>query len=79
MVHLFNSLRLGPCDSGRGCRPAYHAQGVVKAGFTDSIKFMIQAHPGDRLSIAAMLICANDGFTGLDGARLPKQGTVVAP
>ncbi len=38
---------------------------------------MIQAHPGDRLSIATMLICTNDGFTGLDGAKLPKQGTSV--
>jgi hypothetical protein len=78
MVHLFNSLRLEGdvtrvVDVGRPITP----QGVVKAGFTDSITFMIQAHPGDRLSIATMLICTNDGFSSLDGARLPKQGTSV--
>lgn len=31
----------------------------------------IQGPPGSRLSLAAMLVCTNDGFTGLDGVRLP--------
>lgn len=79
MVNLFNSLRLEDddvtqvVDVGRPITP----RGVVKGGFTDSVTFMIQAHPGDRFSIATMLICTNDGFTGLDGAKLPKQGTSV--
>ncbi len=34
----------------------------------------------DRISWAAMLICTNDGFTGVDGLRLPNRigQTVVA-
>jgi hypothetical protein len=30
-----------------------------------------------RLSVAVMLICTNDGFTGLDGIRLPNRGRAV--
>jgi len=78
MVNLFDSLRMDDnvtdvVDVGRPITP----RGVVKGSFTDSVTFMIRAHPGDRLSIATMLICTNDGFTGLDGAKLPKQGTRV--
>jgi hypothetical protein len=78
MVNLFNSLRLDDnvtdvVDVGRPITP----RGVVKGGFTDSVTFMIRARPGDRLSIATMLICTNDGFTGLDGVKLPKHGTRV--
>jgi len=40
--------------------------------FTDTLTFDITARPGDRLSLATMLICTNDGFTGLDAARLPR-------
>jgi hypothetical protein len=61
---------------------ARHVTDVVNAGrplgttgstspFTDTITFEIQAEPGDRLSLAAMLICTNDGFTGLDSLKLP--------
>jgi len=39
--------------------------------------FRIMARPGDRLSLATMVICTNDGFTGLDRARLPKRGTEI--
>lgn len=45
--------------------------------FTDNITFEIMAHPGDRLSLAVMLICTNDGFTGLDGVKLPARGSVT--
>jgi hypothetical protein len=39
-----------------------------------SVTVTIEAGPGSKfLSVAAMLICTNDGFTGLDGQRLPKQ------
>ncbi len=50
--------------------------GVTIGDFTDSFTFEITARPGDRLSLAVMLICTNDGFTGLDGGRLPAQGSV---
>ncbi len=49
--------------------------GTVVGSFTDSVSFEIAARPGDRLSLATMLICTNDGFTGLDGARLPQHGS----
>lgn len=36
--------------------------------------FTIQTkRSGTRLSLAAMLICTNDGFTGLDSTRLPNH------
>jgi hypothetical protein len=41
--------------------------------FTDTATFDIAARRGDRLSFAAMLICTNDGFLGLDGAHLPDD------
>jgi hypothetical protein len=43
-------------------------------GFTDTVTFEIAAAPGDRFSLATMLICTNDGFLGLDAVKLPKHG-----
>ena len=43
--------------------------------FTDTATFEITGRPGDRFSLATMLICTNDGFLGLDGVRLPSDGT----
>ena len=40
-----------------------------------SISFELKAARRARLSLAGMLVCTNDGFTGLDGRRLPKQGS----
>ena len=38
-----------------------------------TVKFKITAPAGnDYLSFASMLICTNDGFTGLDAVKLPK-------
>jgi hypothetical protein len=42
--------------------------------FVDTATFEITAAPGDRLSLATMLICTNDGFLGLDAVRLPRHG-----
>lgn len=42
--------------------------------FVDAATFEITAEPGDRLSLATMLICTNDGFLGLDAVRLPRHG-----
>jgi Spondin_N len=44
------------------------------ASFDDSTTFTITADRGAvRLSFAEMLICTNDGFTGVDGLKLPKH------
>lgn len=51
--------------------------GTVVGDFTDTATFDITGRAGDRLSLATMLICTNDGFTGLDGVRLPREGSVV--
>lgn len=38
-----------------------------------TVKFTISSAPGyDYISFASMLICTNDGFTGLDSRKLPK-------
>ncbi len=39
----------------------------------ESVTFTIDAARGDTLSFVSMLICTNDGFTGVDGLRLPRQ------
>jgi hypothetical protein len=49
--------------------------GRVVGPFTDNATFEIAAAPGDFLSLATMLICTNDGFTGLDAVKLPKDGS----
>lgn len=51
--------------------------GKTVGGFTDTAMVDITAHPGDRVSLSSMLICTNDGFLGLDGARLPSYGTTT--
>lgn len=48
--------------------------GVAVGDITDSITFEIEARRGDRLSLAGMLICTNDGFIGVDSIKLPKAG-----
>ncbi|WP_131786086.1 spondin domain-containing protein [Protofrankia symbiont of Coriaria ruscifolia] len=47
---------------------------VDKEGFSHSVTSTIQANKGDLLSIATMLVCSNDGFTGLDNIALPAGG-----
>ena len=39
--------------------------------------FRIMTRPGDRLSLATMMICTNDGFTGLNRVRLPQRGAKI--
>jgi hypothetical protein len=57
-------------DVGRPVTRAGHPVG----DFTDTVTFEITAAPGDRFSIATMLICTNDGFLGLDAVKLPPSG-----
>jgi len=51
--------------------------GTTVGPFTDSATFEIEATPGDRFSLATMLICTNDGFLGLDAVDLPKGGSAT--
>lgn len=51
--------------------------GTTAGDFTDSVSFEITAQPGDRISAAAMIACTNDGFAGLDGAKLPRHGSAA--
>lgn len=51
--------------------------GTTFGSFTDSATFEISAAPGDKFSIATMLICTNDGFLGLDAVKLPRDGSLT--
>lgn len=43
------------------------------AMFDDRVKLRIRGRANGRLSWVSMLICTNDGFTGVDSLRLPQQ------
>ena len=47
--------------------------------FPSTLTIEVEAAAGDVLSLATMLICSNDGFTGLDSVALPAAGSVVLP
>ncbi len=49
--------------------------GTTFNGFTDSVTFEIAAQRSDVLSLAGMLICTNDGFSGGDDLAIPRRGT----
>jgi hypothetical protein len=71
MFNLFNgSPRVTQAvDVGQPLTPS----GKVVGSFTDTVSFEISAREGDRLSLATMLICTNDGFLGLDSVKLPDD------
>lgn len=57
-----------------GTGPLVPAGTPGAALFPDSVTFTISAEDGAKyLSFVAMLVCTNDGFTGVDGVRLPKK------
>lgn len=57
-----------------GMAPLVPANNPGQTDFGSSATFEITAHGSARyLSFASMLICTNDGFTGLAGVRLPKH------
>ncbi len=70
-----NSMMFNRFDMSGDATDAVHYGDPVLAG-TGETK-MIMAHRGNRLSLATMLICTNDGFTGLDRAKLPLQGAWI--
>jgi Spondin_N len=43
------------------------------AMFADEVTMTIRGKSRDRISWVSMLICTNDGFTGVDGLRLPHK------
>ena len=42
-----------------------------------TVTFDIMAYEDDRFSLATMLICTNDGITGLDRVKLPEEGSIT--
>jgi hypothetical protein len=77
-----NAPLLARLGSDRDVSDVVEAPGgpLVPAGtpgsamFGDTTTFNITAERGARrLSLAAMLICTNDGFTGVNSLRLPSK------
>lgn len=61
-----------------GTAPLVPANNPGGTGFESSATFTITTHGKARyLSYASMLICTNDGFTGLDSVRLPNHKKTV--
>jgi hypothetical protein len=61
-----------------GTAPLVPANNPGGTMFQSSATFMITTRgKADRLSFASMLICTNDGFTGLDGIKLSRKKTTV--
>ncbi len=54
--------------------PPLTPNGTTVGDFSDALTRTLEARPWDRFSMATMLICTNDGFTGLDRVKLPKRG-----
>ncbi|MEW6581148.1 MAG: spondin domain-containing protein [Actinomycetota bacterium] len=67
--------------TAQGTAPLVPAANPGNTPFTSSVALDVTAGPGARrLSWASMLVCTNDGFTGVDGLRLPRavgQSVVV--
>jgi hypothetical protein len=54
--------------------PLVPPESPMSVTFDDVVTVTIEAGPGAQyLSFESMLICTNDGFTGLDRMRLPNQ------
>jgi hypothetical protein len=61
-------------DSIAAAAPLVPAGLPGSAMFGDSVTLTVTASEGAKfLSFASMLICTNDGFTGVDSLRLPKD------
>jgi hypothetical protein len=61
-------------DTAVGAAPLVPAGLPGSAMFGDSVTLSLTASTGAKyFSFASMLICTNDGFTGVDSLRLPKD------
>jgi Spondin_N len=61
-------------DSVAAAAPLVPAGLPGSAMFDDSVTLTVTASEGAKfLSVGSMLICTNDGFTGVDSLRLPKR------
>lgn len=61
-----------------GAAPLVPANNPGETPFDSTATFKITTHGrATFLSFASMLICTNDGFTGLDGVKLPNHKTIV--
>ncbi len=59
-------------EGRRGVSGVFAAAGPVLPD--EETTLTVYAQPGARrITLASMLICTNDGFTGLDGERLPRR------
>src|SRR5918995_2328360 len=67
-ISAFMQAGTGPMKDG----PLVPADKPGSAMFPDNVSFTIEgSNKGKRLSFASMLICTNDGFTGVDSLKLP--------
>lgn len=61
-------------DIVAGTMPVVPSSRVGETGFPDSVTLEIDGGPGAKyLSWASMLICTNDGFSGLDHVLVPDE------
>ncbi|NNL71253.1 MAG: CHRD domain-containing protein, partial [Acidimicrobiia bacterium] len=60
-----------------GSAPIVPAADPGGTGFAGSDTFTITALPGHVISLGFMLICTNDGFSGLDSVALPAEGETL--
>lgn len=70
-----NSLLAAALD-GRPTVTALVALGAP-VGPGGAVTVELVARPGDRLSVVTMLVCTNDGITGLSAGRLPTSGSLT--
>jgi len=60
-----------------GTTPLVPANNPGGTGFSHIAVFTISAEDARFISFISMLICTNDGFTGLDSVRLPKNSVTL--
>ncbi|MDX1534184.1 MAG: CHRD domain-containing protein, partial [Thermoplasmata archaeon] len=60
-------------DSTAGSAPLVPMGNPGEVPFSSSGSYVVVGPRGARLSVISMLICTNDGFTGVDGLKLPKK------
>jgi hypothetical protein len=68
------SAQAGVSDVFVGEAPLVPRDRQDETGFEDTVTFTLEGGGGARyLSWVSMLVCTNDGFTGLDGIALPTR------